>query len=151
MVNVNDVPADKLIEELAEHLKRVPEIAPPAWAAIVKTGSHADRPPQDKDWWYVRAASVMRKVYLKGPLGVERLEIAYGGTKQLGYNPKHHRDAGSSAIRNIMKGLEKAELMGKQGTAGRVLTPKGFALLDKISKDVFKEQVKQNPALERYS
>jgi small subunit ribosomal protein S19e len=151
MVKVNDVPADKLIEELAEQLKRVPEIEPPTWASFVKTGSHADRPPQDKDWWYVRAASLMRKVYLKGPLGVEKLESAYGGTKQVGYFPKHHRDAGSSAIRNLLKGLEKAELVAKHGTKGRVLTPKGVALCDKISKDIFKELVKQNPALERYS
>ena len=151
MVNVNDVPADELIEKLAEQLKRVPEIQPPAWAPFVKTGSHADRPPQDKDWWYVRAASIMRKVYLRGPVGTEKLEIAYGGSKQLGYFPKHHRDAGSSSIRNVLKGLEKAELVSKQGNKGRVLTPKGVALLDKISKDVFKELVKQKPALERYS
>jgi len=151
VVNVSDIPADRLIEELAEHLKRVPEIEPPAWASFVKTGSHADRPPQRQDWWYVRAASLMRKVYLKGPLGVETLESAYGGTKQVGYFPKHHRDAGSSSIRNILKGLEKAELVAKQGSSGRVLTPKGVALLDKLSKDIFKELVKQNPALERYS
>ncbi|MGH9918541.1 MAG: 40S ribosomal protein S19, partial [Nitrososphaerales archaeon] len=71
---------------------------------------------------------------------------------QNGYFPKHHRDAGSSVIRNLMKGLEKAELVQKQKTNGpRVLTPKGVALMDKISKDIFKELVKQNPALERYS
>jgi small subunit ribosomal protein S19e len=151
LVKVNDVPADMLIEQLAEQLKRVPEIEPPAWASFVKTGSHADRPPQRKDWWYVRAASLMRKVYLKGPVGIEKLEIAYGGSKQLAYFPKHHRDAGSSAIRNLLHGLEKAELVSKLGTKGRVLTPKGVALLDKISKDIFKELVKQNPALERYS
>jgi small subunit ribosomal protein S19e len=126
VVKVYDVPADKLIEELASHLKRVPEIEPPTWASFVKTGSHADRPPQRQDWWYVRAASLMRKVYMQGPIGIEKLEIAYGGSKQLGYFPK-------------------------QGTSGRVLTPKGVALLDKVSKDIFKELVKQNPALERYS
>jgi small subunit ribosomal protein S19e len=151
MVKVNDVPADRLIEELAEQLKRVPEIEPPAWASFVKTGSHADRPPQRQDWWYVRAASIMRKVYLHGPVGTEKLEIAYGGSKQLGYNPKHHRDGGGSAIRNVLKGLERAELVSKQGNSGRVLTPKGVALLDRISKDIFKELVKENPLLERYS
>jgi small subunit ribosomal protein S19e len=93
----------------------------------------------------------MRKVYLRGPVGIEKLEIAYGGSKQLGYFPKHHRDAGSSAIRNILKGLERAELVAKQGTKGRVLTPKGVALLDKVSKDIFKELIKQIPPLERYS
>ena len=151
MVNVYDVPADKLIGELAEHLKRVPEIQPPVWASFVKTGSHADRPPQMKDWWYTRAASIMRKVYMRGPVGIEKLEIVYGGSKQVEYFPKHHRDSGSSAIRNILKGLEKAELVAKQGTKGRVLTPKGVALLDKVSKDIFKELVKQNAVLERYS
>jgi ribosomal protein S19E (S16A) len=32
VVKVYDVPADKLIEELASHLKRVSEIEPPTWA-----------------------------------------------------------------------------------------------------------------------
>ena len=150
MVKVYDVPADRLIEELAQHLRRVPEIEPPNWASFVKTGSHADRPPQRQDWWYVRAASIMRKVYMRGPVGIEKLESAYGGSKQLAYFPKHHRDAGSSSIRNLLKGLEKAELVSKQ-QSGRVLTPKGVALMDKVSKEIFKELVKQNPALERYS
>ncbi|MDG6914373.1 MAG: 30S ribosomal protein S19e [Nitrososphaerota archaeon] len=150
MVKVYDVPADRLIEELAQHLRRVPEIEPPTWASFVKTGSHADRPPQRQDWWYVRAASIMRKVYMRGPVGIEKLESAYGGSKQLAYFPKHHRDAGSSSIRNLLKGLEKAELVSKQ-QSGRVLTPKGVALMDKVSKEIFKELVKQNPALERYS
>ena len=37
--------------------------------------------------------------------------------------------------------MEQAELVTKQGNKGRVLTPKGVALLDKVSKDVFKELV----------
>ncbi len=151
MVKVHDVPAAKLIEALADDLKRVPEVEPPTWAAFAKTGSHAERQPQRQDWWYVRAASIMRKVYLHGPLGIEKLESAYGGSKQRGYFPKHHQDAGSSSVRNILKGLERAELVSKQGTQGRVLTPKGVALLDKLSRDIFKELVKANPALERYS
>jgi small subunit ribosomal protein S19e len=150
MVRVYDVPADKLIAALAEHLKKVPELEPPTWAPYVKTGSHTERPPQRSDWWYFRAASIMRKVYIQGPVGQQELESAYGGSKALSYNPKHHRDAGGSVIRNVMKALEQAELMTKQGNKGRVLTSKGVALLDKISKDVFKELVKQVPSLARY-
>lgn len=150
MVRVYDVPADRLIEALAEHLKKVPELEPPQWAPFVKTGSHAERPPQRSDWWYTRAASLLRKVYLHGPVGLEKLEIAYGGSKALAYYPKHHRNAGGSAIRNPLKELEAAELVTKKGTKGRVLTPKGVALLDKISKDIFKELVKDNPAIARY-
>ena len=150
MVRVQDVPADRLIEGLAEHLKRVPELEPPQWAPFVKTGSHAERPPQQPDWWYTRAASLLRKVYLQGPVGLQQLESAYGGSKALAYYPKHHRDSGGSIIRNALKAMEQAELVTKQGNKGRVLTPKGFALLDKVSKDVFKELSKEIPALARY-
>lgn len=150
MVRVQDVPAEKLIKALAEHLKKVPEIEPPAWAPFVKTGSHAERQPQQPDWWYTRAASLLRKVSLHGPIGLQHLEIDYGGSKALAYFPKHHRDAGGSIIRNVLKELEQAELVAKQGNKGRVLTPKGAALLDKISRDIFKELVKSNPALARY-
>ena len=150
MVRVQDVPAEDLIQALAEHLKKVPEIEPPEWAPFVKTGSHAERPPQRSDWWYTRAASLMRKVYLTGPVGLQQLEIAYGGSKAVAYFPKHHRDAGGSAIRNLLKELEQAELVTKQGNKGRILTAKGVALLDKISKDVFKDLIKANPALARY-
>ena len=92
----------------------------------------------------------MRKVYLQGPVGLQQLVSAYGGSKALSYNPKHHRDAGGSVIRNALKELEAAELVTKQGNKGRVLTPRGVALLDKVSKDVFKELSKEIPALARY-
>jgi len=46
--------------------------------------------------------------------------------------------------------MEAAELVTKLGNKGRVLTPKGVALLDKVSKDVFKELSKDIPALARY-
>jgi small subunit ribosomal protein S19e len=150
MVRVYDVPADKLIDALAEHLKKVPELEPPQWAPYVKTGSHADRPPQKSDWWYTRAASILRKIYTKGPIGIQELQSTYGGSKALSYAPKHHHAAGGSIIRNIMKELELAELVTKQGNQGRVVTPKGVALLDKISKDIFKELVKEVPSLARY-
>lgn len=92
----------------------------------------------------------MRKVYVHGPIGLQQLESTYGGSKALSYFPKHHRDAGGSIIRNVLKQLEAAELVTKQGNKGRILTPKGIALLDKISKDIFKELVKETPSLARY-
>ena len=58
MVKAYDVPADLLIERLAEILKKDSKIEPPKWVSFVKTGSHAERVPEDKDWWYVRCASL---------------------------------------------------------------------------------------------
>ncbi len=149
MVNPYDVPAGKLIVALAEHVKKLPELAVPEWAHFVKTGSHAERPPHEPGWWYVRAASLLRKLYFHGPLGLTEFETAYGGSKAVAYNPKHQRDAGGSINRRILKELEQAALVAKT-PKGRVLTPKGTALLDNLSKDIFKKLSQENPALARY-
>jgi small subunit ribosomal protein S19e len=149
MVNTFDVPAQDLIDALAEHIKALPGMETPEWAYLVKTGSHAERPPNEQNWWYKRAASVMRKLYVHAPIGISELRSSYGGSKTTGYAFKHHRDAGSSAVRRILKQLEKAELVAKT-PKGRVLTPKGTALLDTLSKDIFKGQVEKSPGLSRY-
>ena len=150
MVSANDVPSGKLISALAEQMKSVPSVQEPDWAKFVKTGSHAERPPTSPDWWFARAASLLRKVYLHGPVGLSDLERAYGGTKALHYFPKHHRDAGGSSIRLILKQLEQAELVSKT-PKGRVLTSKGRAMLDKASNELFTSLSKENKALERYA
>ena len=38
----------------------------PTWADVVKTASYKELAPYDPDWFFVRAASMARKVYLKG-------------------------------------------------------------------------------------
>ena len=150
MVSARDVPSGKLIPALAEQMKSVPAIQVPDWAYYVKTGSHAERPPASSDWWFTRAASLLRKLYLHGPVGLSELESAYGGTKALHYFPKHHRNAGGSNIRKILRQLEQAELVSKT-PKGRVLTPKGRAMLDKVSKEIFTAMSEANKALARYA
>ncbi|MDG6975550.1 MAG: 30S ribosomal protein S19e [Nitrososphaerota archaeon] len=150
MVNARDVPSAKLISALAEQMKSVSAVQEPDWARYVKTGSHAERPPTNSDWWFTRAASLLRKLYLHGPVGLGDLERAYGGTKALHYYPKHHRDAGGSSIRKILKQLEQAEFVSKT-PKGRVLTPKGRAMLDKTSREVFTALAAENKALARYA
>jgi small subunit ribosomal protein S19e len=150
MVNARDVPSSRLIGALAEGMKSLSGMQEPDWAHWVKTGSHTERPPASSDWWFTRAASMMRKLYMHGPLGLSDLERAYGGSKALHYSPKHHRDAGGSSIRRILKQLEQAELVSKT-PRGRVLTPKGRAMLDRASKQVFSAMVELNKALARYA
>ncbi|NHV96259.1 MAG: 30S ribosomal protein S19e [Thaumarchaeota archaeon] len=150
MPTVYDVPQDLLIKRLAEYLRRLPQVAPPMWAYMVKTGSHAERPPADREWWYTRAASILRKLYLHGPLGLSDLESMYGGRKSVGYSLAHHRDGGGSNIRRILQQLESAGLVAKEGKKGRVLTNKGRSLLDRLSGEIFKELVKVNPELAKY-
>jgi small subunit ribosomal protein S19e len=38
----------------------------PTWVDVVKTASYKELAPYDPDWFFVRAASMARKVYLKG-------------------------------------------------------------------------------------
>lgn len=150
MVNVYDVPSEKLLGALAGQLKTVPGMEAPEWAKFAKTGSHAERPPLNQEWWFTRAASIMRKLYLHAPVGISDLERGYGGSKAVAYFPKHHRDAGSSSIRKILKQLEQAGLVAKS-SKGRALTSKGTAMLDKLSKELFAELSKDNKALARYA
>ncbi len=135
-----DVPASLLIEKLAKYLKdEVDEVVPPPWAPLVKTGSHTERQPQNPDWWYVRCASLLRKIYLYGPIGVERLRSYYGGRVRRGARPEHARKGGGAIIRKALQQLEKAGLVEVYGNKGRVVTRKGRSLLDKLSTEVKRE------------
>ena len=64
MAKAYDIPATYLIARLAEQLKKDKKIEPPSWSAFVKTGPHTEKIPQNKDWWYIRCASLVRKVYI---------------------------------------------------------------------------------------
>lgn len=148
MPTVYDVPGDKLIERLANYLKRVSQIQPPSWSAFVKTGSQAERPPQNKDWWYFRSASILRKLYLHGPLGFSDLRREYGELTAVGYSLAHHRDSGTSAIRKAISQLQAAGLVQKT-PKGRVVTAEGRRLLDKLSTEIFKNMAEENPELSK--
>ncbi len=143
-----DVPPDKLIESLANHMKRTPQIQPPSWSQFAKSGSHTQRPPVNRDWWYTRAAAVLRKLYFHGPMGISDLETYFGGRKKTGYGLAHQRPAGSSSIRKCLNQLQAAGYIQKT-SKGRIVTSEGRRLCDRLSTEIFKEIVKQNPELSR--
>jgi small subunit ribosomal protein S19e len=132
MVTVTEVPAAKLIEKLKEELKKNEEIKPPAWASFAKSGAHRERPPKQKDFWYIRTASLLRKIYLEGPVGISRLRTYYGGKKRRGYKPAHFRRASGNILRKILQQLEKSGLVEK-AKKGRKITSKGQKFLDKVA------------------
>ena len=151
MTTVYDVPADVLIERLSDYIKgNIPQVQPPEWAAYVKTGSHVERAPQDPDWWYVRTASMMRKLYINGPVGVSRLRKEYGGRKRMGVRPAHFRKAGGNILRTILQQLEQAELVEKANRKGRIVSRKGRSLLDAMSGQIKRETDRENPELSKY-
>jgi small subunit ribosomal protein S19e len=151
MVTALEVPPDLLIQRVAEKLKQIPQIKPPVWAYYVKTGVHKERPPQDPDWWYYRAASILRKLYKRGtPVGVERLRTAYGGRMNRGVAPEHFAKGSGSIIRKILQQLERAGLVVRVRGKGRTLSPKGRSLLDNTAYEIMKELAEKNPELKKY-
>ncbi len=149
MATVYDVPPDMLIQRVAERLKEMEEIKPPEWAMFVKTGVHKERSPEQEDWWYVRVAAILRKVYVNQPVGLERLRTAYGGRKNRGVKPEKFRKGSGSIIRKALQQLEKAGLV-KKTESGRVVTPEGKSLLDKTAAEIKRELEKEIPALVKY-
>ena len=151
MVTIYDVPADELIEGLADRLEG--RIERPAWADFTKTGSTRELPPQDDDFWFVRAGSLLRKIATNGPIGVDRLSTEYGGHKR-GSNryqvASAHSAAGSKKIiRVILQQLEEEDLVETAQGEGRRITDEGRAFLDETAKDVFDDL--DRPELEKYA
>ncbi|MFH1210963.1 MAG: 30S ribosomal protein S19e [archaeon] len=141
MPTVYDVDANSLIEKAAQELKKVESIQAPKWAVFVKTGHSKQRPPENSDWWYHRSASILRKVYLRGPLGVSKLRTNYGSKKNRGHAPEHRYRASGKIIRVMLQQLEAAGFIKqteKKGHKGRFITPKGKAFLDGVGKTLKK-------------
>ena len=150
MAKVYDVPADILINRLAEILKNE-DIPAPEWSLFVKTGTHAEKPPQNSDWWHVRCASILRKIYLHGPVSVNELRSMYGGGRPVGYGAAHHKDASGAIIRNAIHGLEKLGLVKKIEKKGRILTKQGMQKLDRLATEILSDLIKKEPRLKIYS
>ncbi len=133
MSTVYDVPADQIIPRIAEELKKAKEVSPPEWAFYVKSGAHKEKPPTNLDWWYTRCASILRRLYVKGPTGVARLRTAYGGRKRRGVRPNRFSKGSGSIIRTALQQLEAAGLVEHEKGTGRKLSSKGRSFLDKLA------------------
>ncbi len=151
MATVYQVPANNLIEQLAKKLQNEFSnfLQPPNWTLYSKTGRHRSKPPDREDWWYVRAASILRKISVKGPIGVEHLRKEYGGRKNFGVMPNHFVKGSGSIQRKLLQQLERAGLVKIIPGKGRTPTPQGQSLLDKVAFEI-KKEIKEEFDLDRY-
>lgn len=149
MTTIYDVPASALIKKAAKQLKNEEKITPPDWSVYVKTGVHKEMPPSSEDWWYVRCASILRRIYVDGPVGVSRLRSFYGGSGNRGSKPGRFLKGSGSIIREELQQLEKLGYVRKM-KGGRVISPQGQSFLDNIANEVKKELVKEVSGLEKY-
>ena len=125
--------------KLAEALKKIPEFKKPEWVDFVKSSSSKERPIDDENFWYKRAASILKQLYKRKIVGVNRLRTKYGSKKNRGYQPETFRKAGGKIIRTILQQSDNAGLTeiikSKKGTkikSGRQFTEKGKAFMEDI-------------------
>jgi len=153
MTTLYDVPAEALNEAVAERLAEDDDVTEPDWFTFAKTGVSRELPPEQADFWVTRAASLLRKVAVDGPVGVGALRTAYGGSKQ-GSNryrvrPDQKTDSSGKIIRTALQQLEDAGYVMTAEGEGRRVTAEGRALLDDVASEVLEDL--DRPELERYA
>jgi small subunit ribosomal protein S19e len=153
MTTLYDAPAEDLIEAVAEALAEEDTIEQPDWLEFTTTGVDRELPPEQDDFWVRRAASLLRKVAIDGPVGVGSLRTEYGDAKQ-GSNrytvrPRRQSEGSGNIIRTALQQLEAAGYVETAEGEGRVVSGDGRSLLDETAAEVLEGL--DDPALERYA
>lgn len=153
MTTLYDVPAEAVIEELVEVLDDEDAIEAPEWIEFTKTGADRELPPEQEDFWTRRAASLLRKVAIDGPVGIGSLETEYGDAKQgstrYRVRPRQQTGGSGNIIRTALQQLAEAGYVEVADGEGRQVTPEGHSLLDETAETVMESL--DDPALERYA
>ncbi len=142
-MGIHDVDATLLIQRTAEELKKDANIKPPVWAAFAKTGAGRERAPVQHDWWFVRSAAILRKLFILGPVGTSKLKVKFGGRKNRGMEPDCFYPGAGNHIRKILQQLEKAGLakqVQKGVHKGRIASPQGQRLLESVASQIMTEK-----------
>ena len=151
MATIYDVPADALIEAVAARLEdRIDE---PDWVAFTKSGAGNELPPEQDDFWYVRSASLLRKVAQNEPIGIERLATEYGskkrGSNRYSVRPGEHAGGSRKLIRSSLQALEDEGLVTTAAGEGRRISDEGESFLSAVASNVLEDL--DRPELERYA
>ena len=137
---VKDVAPKAFITAYAEHLKNSDKFELPVWADTVKTGTFKELAPYGEDWYYIRAASIARKIYLRPGLGVGQLRKWYGGAFRNGVRHQRFVKANSGIIRSVLLQLEEMKVVEHVEKGGRRMTRVGQQDLDRIANAVIREE-----------
>ena len=135
------VEPEKLINTVAEKLREFPEIKPPEGSEFWKTAFFKELAPADSEnFWYIRSASLLRKVGKYGPIGVNKLRKFYGGKNRKGKGLHHSARGSGKIIRVALQQLENAKLIEVKDKKGRVLSSEGTSLLERTSYGIIRSK-----------
>ncbi|KAF2299335.1 hypothetical protein GH714_031623 [Hevea brasiliensis] len=124
---VKDVSPHEFVKAYAAHLKRSGKIELPHWTDIVKTGTLKELAPM------TQTASMARKIYLRGGLGVGAFRRIYGGSKRNGSRPPHFCKSSGAIARHILQQLQNMNIVDIDPKGGRRITSSGQRDLDQVA------------------
>ncbi|KAH9255517.1 hypothetical protein BASA81_006334 [Batrachochytrium salamandrivorans] len=134
---VKDVAAAAFVKAYAQHLKRQGKLEVPKWVDYVKTSTARELAPYDPDWFYIRCASIARKIYLRPNTGVGALTKVYGSNFRRGAKSEHFHEASSGLMRYMVKQLEAIKVLERSVDGkGRKISRIGQQDLDRIAAHV---------------
>ena len=145
MSSIYTVEPQKLITALSLKLKEdYPEVNAPAGSQFWKTAFFKELAPADSEnFWYIRSASILRKVKKYGPIGVNKLKKMYGGKNRRGPGLNHSAKGTGKIIRVALQQLEDSKLVvqgAKKQKKGRILTPEGTSLLERTAHSILRNK-----------
>ncbi|XP_028122898.1 40S ribosomal protein S19-3-like [Camellia sinensis] len=123
--SVKDVSPHEFVKAYSAHLKRSGKIDIVWVLDIVKTGRFKELAPYDPDWYYIRASSMSRKIYLRQGLGVGAFQRIYGGSKRNGSCPPHFCKSSGAVARHILQQLQMMNIIDIDVKGGRRITSSG--------------------------
>ncbi|XP_057642647.1 40S ribosomal protein S19-like [Chionomys nivalis] len=124
-VTVKDINQQEFVRALAAFLKKSGKLKVPKWVDTVKLARHKELAPYDENWFYTRAASTARHLYLRGGAGVGSMTKIYGGRQRNGVRPSHFSRGSKSVGHRILQALEGLKMVEKDQDGGHKLTPQG--------------------------
>eukprot|EP00794_Sanderia_malayensis_P011197 gene11197-12372_t len=137
---VKDVRPEDFVKAFAAYLKKSGKMKIPEWVEIVKTSKAKEQGPYDADWYYIRCASIARRIYKRPCIGVGAIRKVYGGAKRNGVRPNHFCLSSASVARKALQSLEGMKLIQKDSNGGRSITPQGQKDMDLIAGQVAGKQ-----------
>jgi len=133
---VKDVDQDKIVQGVALFLKKSGKLKVPDNMDIVKTSKSKELGPYNNDWFYIRCAAILRRMYHRGPIGVGGVKKIFGANQRNGSSPSHFCRADGAVSRRAIQALEHIKLVEKHAEGGRKLSAQGQRDLDRIASQI---------------
>lgn len=134
--SVRDISPNLFNSVYADFLKKSGRIETPSWINIVKTGISKKNPPNDRNWFFLKMASLARKFYLNQGKGVGNLKKKLGKKKRNGVRPSQKKKSSGKIIRFALQMLEKLKIISWNKKGERVISKKAKLDMDKRAEKI---------------